>query len=294
MMASGEANGETTEEEEAEIKETGKKSFFSRLGASHRRTNSREGMLSGSLSHRRTPSQNTPLPFTAEEVAGETPEKKEASPPKSNPATEAPAATGTAPSQASPTEPALSAAEAGKQAALQRERAADPKAALGAIVGPGSTTAKTKPKPDEPPAAVPPAKAGARWSFSGWGSKSSGRSSGDKKYGTFEEKEGEEESEKVEDHIRRGGRVDTPTKPRTSKDRASKDRVSGGGGEGGGGDARAALESAIEKNQADQEQLRRELHTKQAELVTLLEQHTTLMRKEAEAMAEAVDVIACC
>ena len=44
MMASGEANGEATEEEEAEIKETGKKSFFSRLGASHRRTNSREGM----------------------------------------------------------------------------------------------------------------------------------------------------------------------------------------------------------------------------------------------------------
>jgi len=130
------------------------------------------------------------------------------------------------------------ASDAGREAALQRERAAQPKKALDGLASSGPSSGKP--------------------TLFGWGGRSGARlfsSKADKSAGAGSE------GGKVQGDDEKGGAVD--------------------------GNAIGVLEAAIEKNQAEQDLLRRQLHAKAEELSALLSQHAALMRAQAEAHDDA-------
>ena len=144
-----------------------------------------------------------------------------------------PTTTATPPSQP-PTEEAkaMSAAEAGKLAAIQRERVQEPAKALAGVVG-GKKGGVVPAKPTTPP---------AKQTWFGWGK---------------------------------------PRSPSTEFQAVTDDAESDLDTE------RAQVEAAIERNQAEQEALRKQLNAKQTELLSLLEKHSDIIRKGAEAPVTA-------
>ena len=151
--------------------------------------------------------------------------------------------------------PSLTAAEAGKLAAVQRERAADPKAALDVLASslPPAKDGKLPPTKDGKPPAPPSASWMGRWSFSSKGSPAnSGRFSGSDKY----------------DSVR-------------DDDDATAGQAPSGGCE------MSDLATLIEKNQSEQEELRRLLHVKQAELTQLLQRQQAALVRAADAAEPA-------
>jgi len=209
--------------------------------------------MSGSASHRRTPSEQAALstvqepdsPGGGREGGGEfvvlekhalETEASEgginatATDTKASPTT-----TATPPSQP-PTEEAkaMSAAEAGKLAAIQRERVQEPARALAGVVGGVGGKKGVVPAKLTTPA--------AKQTWFGWGKPRSPST----------------EFQAVTD----GAESDLDTE-------------------------RAQVEAAIERNQAEQEALRKQLNAKQTELLSLLEKHSDIIRKGAEAPVTA-------
>ena len=222
-------------------------------------------MMVSAASHRRTPSEQNALSATAEEPAGETAfvtlEKHTSEMEADGIAIEAPNNTSKSFPEAS------SAAEEGKLAAIQRERAQQPAKALTAIVASGVSTKKGTPSGKDGTVGLPAKAASASWF--GWG-----KAKGSKALDESEDDQvrrggsmGTAADESVEDHMRKDGKVgNEPMDP---------DDVQ-----------RSQLEEAIERNQAEQDALRKQLNCKQAELVGLLEQHSNLLRKAAEASVD--------
>jgi hypothetical protein len=176
------------------------------------------------------------------------------------------------------------AADAGKQAALQRERALHPKAALEIITN-VITPAK---KVSAPPIGDGGSATKARWSF-GWGGRPTSRppsvasSCDSAREGSA--REGEEEFES--DPVRRAGKIEGDTSIDEAVEaghvrRGGKIEDGRTGAESADEAAQAAVLSAIEQNQLEQEGLRKALHAKQTELTALLAQHATLLKRQME------------
>jgi hypothetical protein len=258
------------EEEDSVVKQT-KKSFLSRLSfGGHRRTNSTEKMMSGIESTTiddELAQGNVVTPEDAEKNVHDVNASEDAQTQKQPNAegaaildvSDADVASGgdallrsaspSPPSSASssPKMDASSAAvAAGKLAARQRERASDPKAALGALTTGGHDQGGR----------------GARSWFGGWGSAkppTRPRTSSNDKYGAFED------DEAGADKVRRSGRVAGKEPEEEAHDTSL-----------------AAIETAIERNQAEQQELKDRLHAKQSELSALCAQHAAMLRKAAE------------
>lgn len=321
------------EQEAPAAAKASRSSLFSRM-AGHRRTPSREGIMSGAASHKRTPSEelrDKQLPPTAEERLSRGSEG-EATPTKHE----------------SPDWQAH-AVQAGKQVAMQRERAHEPKKALDSLAGSlgRSGVAQARANPAEkavtavaaddddgaqatPPKRPPKPSTGGAWfgSMGSWTSKAGSKtvlSGGPKPQAMVEvgvepgaarvavgvaEGDGVRLGGKMggaEDHVddglRRSGSVGDDSEATAARAKKGGSPKSGAAAEGGvrrsgkvGGDAegageRARLEDAIEVNQMEQAALRTQLHARQAELMSLIEQHSALLAKEPEETAGPADEV---
>ena len=247
--------------------------------------------------HRRTPSTEAMLATAPSEVCNTTPEKLKLTATAEEDAIDPgefrqvrPAGPLSSPSMGmthgdevrSPQTGFTTAEEAVKQAALQRERAQHPKAALEMITI-VITTAKKAPTPPDGGSATK-----ARWSF-GWGGRPTSRppsvasSCDSAREGSA--REGEEEFES--DPVRRGGKIEGDTSIDEAVEaghvrRGGKIEDGRTGAESADEAAQAAVLSAIEQNQLEQEGLRKALHAKQTELTALLAQHATLLKRQME------------
>lgn len=264
----------------------------------HRRTPSTEVILKGGSSDVTcaTPEKSTQLATTVEEHEMESVVSGEQ---LSSPSMGLTHGDGNAHCRSPQTGMTTTATEAGRLAAKQRERAHNPKGALGALISaPVIITTPVK-KVMAMPTEGSGSETKARWSF-GWGGikaspsrPPSTRSCDDSaREGSVLKGEEEGYNSKADDslevnHVRRGGQIKGDTSVNESVEAG---HVRRGGWmevdisceESADAAAQAAVLSAIEQNQLEQEALRKALHAKQSELTALLAQHTTLLRRQME------------